>query len=66
MQIVHLLIVVLCLGVLGGCYVVPPPYAYGGYSPQEGSYQGDSGAYDRGTAEDEQRADTVGEPTSKF
>lgn len=55
MKVIRILFSLLCLGVLGGCYIDPGPPAYGGYYPGEGRYQGEYRAYERRATEDERR-----------
>jgi hypothetical protein len=56
MKVIRILFTLLCLGVLGGCYIDPSPPSYGGYYPGEGRYQGEYRDYDRRATEDERRA----------
>jgi len=38
MKVLRILFTLLCLGVLGGCYIDPGPPSYRGYYPGEGRY----------------------------
>jgi hypothetical protein len=55
MKVIRLLFTLLCLGVLGGCYIDPAPSSYRGYYPEEGGYQDKYRDEDRRAVEDERR-----------
>ena len=55
MQALRILCTLLCLGVLGGCYIVPGPPSSGGYAPGAGASQGEYRGDDPRTTEDERR-----------